>query len=623
MSNSPGPFGWVSNLVRWSGSDVRVDTQQGPLPPQRGRVEDPTDRDLYSGLIDGWMSSTVGASLSSFFSEPRSRKELYLLFERMDMTDMAGSVLDVYAEEATTIDNDKERAVWFETQNPAIMAALETMAERLKLEDEITSLTREVCKFGDSFNRLVYQSGLDGGVRRLLPCPPLGVSRDEDKEGRLRGYKQEGKKFRNDHNTTSYPWDFVHFRLPARDRRYPYGTSVLHNGMRPWKEWLVLSDWALGYQLGKHADRNLILLDVGTQSEVEKSDIARRVSQKLKKNLILDPSGTTGRNAQTQANPWTPLEDIVMAVSGDENKTQVHKLPGSGNALDIAPLKMLEARFYAACRCPQSFFGYGDQQAQPLNPKASLNNQDIRYARNVKRIQKSMLAGLRYISELNLMLMMSPGDRDQLTEAAVKDVRQQLDYRLDGNQFEVRMAKSSFLDELERLEVMTTRQQVALAMMELSNGNPIVDQYEYTAYIFREIVGMPEEEVQRVLRADLENQHLDNMNAGLLPDGTAPGAKTESQQREARRRIADVGDLSKEKKVLLSEAIAKNEKLRDLIYKGQGIFTEAGPKAPYTGVLPACELTEKGFLKDSLTEDDVAGIIAEAYAQSRHPSDDE
>lgn len=616
MPAEPGPFGWVANLSRWAKGDVRVGGSEGPLPPPRGFVTDPTDRDLYTGLIDGWMSSTVGASLSSFFSEPRSRKELYLLFERMDMTDMAGSVLDLYAEDATSVSSDKGKSLWF-TGNPDLVAALDAMAKRLDLEHELMPLARETGKFGDSFNRLVYQSGIDGGVRRMLATPPLSVTRKEDKEARLLGYTQEGKKFKNGNSDTSHPWDFVHFRLRGRDRRYPYGTSLLHNGTRCWREWLVLSDWALGYQIGKHPDRNLFLLDMGSSSEGEKQEVGRKFATKLKKNLLIDPGGVSGRNGNTQSNPWTALEDLVMMVSSD-SKTRIEKISGSGNALDIAPIKMLEQRFYAACRCPQSFFGYGDPQAEPLNYKASLTNQNIRYARTARRLQHTLKEGIRFISEMNLMLLMSPGDR--LTEASQGLDLSVLDWRLTDNDFQVNMAPISFLDELERLEVMQTRMQVALAMSELTNGNPVVDTYNYTAYLLREVCQIPDDKIDELLRQDIENQHIDNMGAGLLPDGTNPHAKTESRRRmtaEERReaRKAD-GTLTHKQKTLLSEAIEKNPALREALYTGRRLWENKESPVSHSGILPNNELIKQGYLKDSLTEEEVQQMLEEARTET-------
>lgn len=623
MPSDPGPLGWVSNLFRWSTADAHVVGQGGPLPPPKAKLSDPTSGELYQGLADGWLHGTVGAALSSFFSEPRTRKELYVLFEKMDMTDVAGSVLDLFAEDATQADPDTGSRMWVTCPNEAIQAACDSMLARLKTEDEVTALTRDLCKFGDQFERLVYRSGLDGGVRRMIPTPPLQITRKEGKEGQLEGYLQVGKKFRNDNSDTSYPWDFAHFRIRGRDRRYPYGTSVLHNAIRPWKQWVVLDDWMMGYQINKQPDRFMLLLDVGTASDQEAMDITNRVKQKFRKHIVMDPGAVTTRNMGQRYDAHSPLQDMVIPIRNGSS-TSIQRLSGSQNATDIAPIGLVTQRFFSAVRAPKGFFGYHDSygDAQQWNPKATLTNQDIRYARMVKRIQQSVKSGYRYLCELNLMLLMSPGD----TPEAGVDLNG-LDWRMEGNDFELHMGPVSFLDELEMLEVMQTRQQVAIAMMELSMNNPAIDIIAYTDYILREIVKVPDDKLLTIIRQDIEMQHIDNMGMGLMPNGApvpqvpAGGGRNEAIKKvlsrltlSERTALAD-RKLTSADKEKLSEAISRNPKLRHSIYLGKRIFEPVHRDLPYVGALPSNKLVQEGHLKDRISEEDYAAIVAEARAE--------
>ncbi len=643
----PGPLGYVATLARWSGADARISGQGGPLPPAKARTADPTEHELYQGLADGWLHGTVGASLSSFFSEPRTRKELYVLFEKMDMTDIAGSFLDLISEDSTLPDVEKNLRVWTEGGSDAIQAANDALFKRLNFEDEITAIARDLAKFGDLFDRLVYRSGLNGGVRRMLPTPPLTLTRKEDKEGRLEGYLQTGKRFKGDNSDTSYPWDFVHFRIRGRDRRYPYGTSLLHNAIRPWKQFVILDDWAIGYQIAKHPDRNLILLDVGSASEAESADITRRFKQRLRKHILIDPAGNMGRPLGQRYDAMSPLEDMILPVRTG-SATDVKKMAGSQNATDIVPLKLAIQRFFSAVRAPKEYFGFGDEGSisqQEMNPKATLTNQSVRYARTVKRLQQSLKAGCRYLGEFNLMLMMSPGGKEN-PELKPADMTE-LDFRKDGNDFTVHMGKITFLDELERLEVEQTRQQVALAMMELGLNNPAVDILAWTDYIMREIVKVPDDELDSIIRTDIEMAHIDNMQMGLMPNGepvpeappqapvgpngqpTAPRGKVrENRVRKAMERRAEVmrrlivrpsdrrataqRDLTTSEKKLLSEAIQARPDLRRLIYLSKRLHEVEEHNIPYMGVLPDNELIKKGFLTDELTEEKVQEILDES-----------
>lgn len=631
MPAEPGPFGWVSNLMRWSSADTIVRGQGGPLPPPKSRQFDPTEHNLYQGLADGWLHGTVGAALSSFFSEPRTRKELYVLFEKMDMTDVAGSVLDLYAEDATQHDPDTGRTIWVEGTDP-IVQACEEMFVRLQTEEEIVALTRDIGKFGDDFERLVYRSGPDGGIRRMLSVPPINVTRKEDKEARLLGYVQVGKRFRNDNSDTSYPWDFCHFRMRGKDRRYPYGTSILHNAIRPWKQLIILEDWMLGYQVNKHPDRNLVLLDIGTASDVEATDVSRRFRQKLRRTMIIDPGGTTQRGYMGQTyDAHTPLEDMVLPMRPD-SQTRIEKLSGSANAVDIAPIHLVLDKFYAAVRVPKAFFGIDFTSGMPVNMKASLVNQDVRYARGVRRVQRAVKAGYRYLCELNLMLLMSPGEGViQPNDGLVN----QLDWRAPDQDFKVQMAPISYLEELERLEVEQMRQQVALAMLELGTNNPAVNIAVWTEYVLREICQVPEELLDEIIQSDMEPEQLDHMrfgtNANQADSMDQMAAKQARASVESARKLHTRGaidaHLSNGEKDQLAEAIKRSRKLRESISRARRLFDEEDrlpDVSPCPSMLPDRnnELFRTGRLADMLTEADVQEMLSEAVREAGGKQED-
>lgn len=632
----PGPLGWVAPLLRWSAGDVHQGGLQGPLPPPRQRASDTADRELYQGLADGWLHGTVGAALSSFFSEPRTRKELYVLFEKMDMTDLAGSFLDLISEDATERDSETKRRIW-STGPDAIVAANLALFERLKTEEELPAHSRDLAKFGDDFGRLVYRSGIEGGIRRMIPLPPINITRKENKEGTLLGYMQQGKRFKNDNSEVSYPWDFAHFRIRGRDRRYPYGTSLLHNAIRPWKQLIVMEEWMLGYQLAKHPDRNLVMLDIGSASDAEGMAVAKQFKQKLVKHLMVDPAGTTGQNMGQRYDAHTGLQDLVLPIRSG-SATDVKKLAGSQNATDIAPLMMTVQKFFSAVRAPKEFFGYGDGvMMQNMNPKATLTNQDVRYARQVRRLQDCMKSGYRYMCELNLMLMMSPSS--DVNGPSPADLAKVLDFRMEGNEFELHMAPISFLGELERLEVEQTRQQVALGMLEMGLNNPAVDIIGWTDYIFREVMKVPEDKMEEVLRQDLEMEHIDNMALGLMPDGTpVPQPPVSESARSHKERMKAVSEalrkmprshrtaladrkLKDDEKTALSEAIKRNPKLRELITLGRALFDPSAPM-PHGGVLPDNELMREGKLDDRLTEVEVEQMLDEAKREIGVSDDD-
>ncbi len=623
----PG-MGWVAAMSRWANQDVDTVGQDGPLamaaPPT---ADTPSMMDyLYGG--NGGMLGIIGGQLQQFFSEPQTRKDLYQLYDEMDKTDIAGSVLDLYAEDATQVDPETNRTLWVRCSDKAMVKAAEELFKRIKLEDIICDLARSTAKYGDDFERLVYRSGADGGVQRLVPVHPREVQRKADKEGKLEGYLQQNKKFRGNGSTVSYAWDYAHFRMPGNDRVYGYGTSILKNAIRPWRHMMILEDWMVGYQVSRHPDRNLFVLDIGESTEVEAQDVARRFRQKLKRHMIVDPAGTSGKSLGYDFKPIHPTEDMVLPVRKD-SVTRVEKLSGSGNAADIAPLNYVVQKFTSAVRVPKGFLGFDDNApGGMLNLKASLTAQDIRYARRVKTLQRAVKNGVQYLLELNYSLLDAGGNPERMLYDFLTDPKKA---------FTVHMTPVSYLDELERLELLQLRQQVGVAFIDMARDNFAFRASEWTAYILREIIKVPGDELKGVLRkageiAAIQNVLMRGQGGNVIASvpiqppaldlPQAEGAVDADTQKRIDDAIADLhakgcadGNISGREALMLSEAIKRNPRMRNLIEMGAMMWrpdAEAESMIVTSGrALPDAEALAKGPLADVLTQDDIQEMLDE------------
>jgi hypothetical protein len=660
-TDNPAGFGWVARLMRFSRNDVTVRGLDGPLIPQQRKKADGADRadDFDQALIFGsanGMLGLIGGSLQQFFNEPRQRHDLYRIYDMMDKTELPGTVLDLSAEEATHLDVDTQRALWITSEDKEMVRVGEEMLRRLKVEEEITGQARDIAKYGDNFERTVYSAGKGKGVYRLIPQHPTEMMRKENKYGRLEGYTQNGKKFRSQASDISYPWDYVHMRLRGQDRYFGYGTSILKNAIRPWRQLSILEEWQLHYQVSKAPSRNLLLVDVGGSSEVDASEVQRRLRQKLKRHMFVDPAGASGSNLAYQFNAVHPNEDMVMAVR-NESKTRIEKFNGSADVIDIAPMMLLIDKFFAAVRAPKGFFGFADPTGQS-NIKANLCAQDIKFARRAKAIQMALRVGYTWLLELHYTLQMSGNPEDHTYDFMDKE-----------HAFHVHMAAISFLEELERLEVMQIRQQVAMALNDMSRENAAYKSAEWTAWLLRDIIKVPKAELKRVLNNadELRAAQTAIMNAKAANVNTPPQAgiqanikmqqkqldlqkdqmalsavpqpeeipeePEESRNADIMKRIEDeVGraradgnqhdgsEMTKDDKIMLSEAIKTNPALRDAIHHGAMLFREDGESLEDTGgmILPDRdnELFKKGLLEDEVTQADIDRAFCEAVIET-------
>jgi hypothetical protein len=413
----PHGVGWFTRLLRWA----RLQSH-----PISAGVSDPDDFDSADarGMHD-WMERQLRLT--------PVRTEQYRIFEEMDQFDMVSSVLDAYAEESTQPDYERKRTVWVESKSRRMVEAGDVCLQNIQAEDRAFAIARRTCQFGNEFRRLIYQTGK--GVLGWKYAHPAHCHRVEDKFDRLVGFKQDGQKFRAKDYPVSWPWDYTHFRLLGKDDWTTYGTSLMVGWFRAWRQEVLAEDAVLGYRMQRAPDRNLVFIDVGEMDEAEAMQAVNAWRKKFRKNEYLDPASPSYRKSY---NPISPREDIFWPIRGSENNSRVETLSGAGNMDQLFDLDYMRKKFFGAARAPAGYFGWSDD----LNAKSTLMQLDVRWARMLKRVQKSQIYGYRNTLEIHYELLAQSG----------KD-----DYAVEANPFVVQMSPISYLDELERLELMQTR----------------------------------------------------------------------------------------------------------------------------------------------------------------------
>ena len=287
---------------------------------------------------------------------------------------LVSGILDVYAEESTQRDYDRGRSVWIESKSNGIVKAGEECLRNVGMEDRVAYITRRMGKLGDAFQRLIYQTGK--GVLAWRQAPATKVHRVEDKFARLTGFREDGQKYRGKKRTTSWPWDYIHFRLLGKYEEAGYGTSLLESMFRPWRQMTLAEDSVLMYRMRRAPDRNLVLVDVGNMEEHEAIQYLNSWRKRFRKWEFVDPASP---NYKKQYNPLTPTEDVFVAMRRD-NTTRIESLSGAGNMGELYDLEHFRNKFFGSAKVPKAYFGFeGD-----INAKATLLQQDVRFARSCK-----------------------------------------------------------------------------------------------------------------------------------------------------------------------------------------------------------------------------------------------
>ena len=431
-------------------------------------AEDVTD-DAQTQAIQKWWEQKL--SLSS------NRKERYRVYDEMDQFGLVQTVLDVYAEESTQQDYDRRQAVWIESKNSKMIERGEECLKNVQVEDRITAIARFMCKYGDEFRRLIYQT--KKGVLAWKHTKAKTMHRLEDKYSRLIGFRQDGKKFRMKKRDISWPWDYVHFRLLGKDDDDVYGTSILDGLFRSWRQMALTEDSILMYRLRRSPDRNMVFIDIGNMEEHDAMDYVNRWRKAFRKFEFIDPASP---QYAKQFNPLHPLEDIFFPKRGAEDNTSVEQLTGAGNVGEVYDLEHFRNAFFGSAKVPKAYGGYEGE----INAKATLMQQDVRFARSCKRVQKALIYGLRQLLDIHFTLL--PENENDET----------YDFTQKENAYIVQMAPIAYLDEWERLELVQLRYQIVEAMSRLAMDMQL-DPKVWAAYVLLNYAKLPEDLVMKLM----------------------------------------------------------------------------------------------------------------------------
>lgn len=432
-------------------------------------IFDRTQRPAALGV--DWLEDQAEAAMAMAARMGTDRASRYRIFDEMDTFGLVQAVLNAYAEETTQPDPDKGMTYWVESKDGVVETEGNACLVRLQMEDKAVAIARGTGKYGDVFRRVLYKTG--HGVLGWRTATASRVSRIEDPYERLIGFKETDQKFRMAKSrTVSWPWDYAHFRRtggPHDDEGYGY--SMCEQMFRAWRMLTLATDAMLMYRLQRAPDRNLIQVHQGNLEEHEIGEFLNKWRKRFRKNEFIDPASASYKQ---RYNPLTPLEDVIIGYA-DNREHRVEQLPSSGAVGEIYDIDYFVNEFFGSVGAPKAYFGYeGD-----VNAKATLIQQDMRWARACKRLRKSQIVGIRTVLECNLALLAREGSS------------------LD-KPFVLQAAPISYLDEFQRLELMQLRYQIVEQTSRMATDLQM-DPRVWATYILTNFAKLPEEVVLKLI----------------------------------------------------------------------------------------------------------------------------
>lgn len=360
-------------------------------------------------LANQWTKIENNLYTQGVYFEP-TRLASYYDYESMEYTPEISAALDIYAEESTTT-SQNGYVLQIYSESRRIKGVLADLFNNiLDINTNLVMWTRNTCKYGDNFVYLKLDP--EKGVVGCLQLPNIEIERIErsmkGKSTLNDGGESEQKALRfnwKDRNLEFNTWEIAHFRLLGDDRKLPYGTSMLEKARRIWKQLLLSEDAMLIYRTSRAPERRVFKVFVGNMDDKDVESYVQRVANKFKRDQVVDHK--TG-NVDLRFNQMAVDQDYFIPVRDPAQASPIETLAGAQNLSEIADIEYIQKKLLTALRVPKAFLGFEEVTGDGKN----LSLQDIRFARTINRIQKSMLAELNKIAIIHLFLL---GFEDELS----------------------------------------------------------------------------------------------------------------------------------------------------------------------------------------------------------------
>jgi len=361
-------------------------------------------------LANQWTKIESNLYTQAVYYEP-TRLASFYDYESMEYTPEISAALDIYGEESTTVDQNGYMLQIYSESKRIKGILLDLFLNVLDVNTNLPMWTRNTCKYGDNFVYLKLDP--DKGVVGCMQLPNIEIERLErgmpaqaSRQNVEEPAENKGLRFKWKAKDMEFnSWEIAHFRLLGDDRKLPYGTSMLEKARRIWKQLLLSEDAMLIYRTSRAPERRVFKVFVGNMDDKDVEPYVQRVANKFKRSQVVDSQ--TG-NIDMRFNQMAVDQDYFIPVRDAAAANPIDTLPGGQNLGEIADIEYIQKKLLTALRVPKAFLGF----EEPVGEGKNLSLIDIRFARTINRIQKSMVAELNKIAIIHLFLL---GFEDELS----------------------------------------------------------------------------------------------------------------------------------------------------------------------------------------------------------------
>ena len=445
----------------------------------------------------------VGSSLqyNPTLNYSSMRLQLYSDYEAMDYDSLIAPALDIISEEAT-LKNEYGDVLTIKSSNENVKRVLHNLFyDVLNVEFNLPSWVRQMCKYGDFYLHLQISEKF--GVYNALPLSVYQVVREEGAEPENPNYVQfildpNGLSQSNTYSARRSDqmklenYEVAHFRLLSDAAYLPYGRSYLEPARKVFKQLILMEDAMLIHRIMRAPEKRIFYMNVGGIPPNEIDSFMEKTVAKMKKTPYVDQN--TG-DYNLKFNIQNMTEDFYIPVRGNDSSTKIETTKG----LDYdgtTDIEYLKNRMLAALKIPKAFLGYDEN----LEGKSTLAAMDIRFARTIERLQRTIVSELHKIALVHLYTQ-------GFTDSDLVD-------------FELELTGPSIVFEQEKTQLYTDKVQLA---------NSITDKKILSSdFIYKNIFNLSDQEIEYERNKALDDAaHIFRLNQ-IENEGNDPVESGES-----------------------------------------------------------------------------------------------
>ena len=408
----------------------------------------------------------------------QERLQRYREFRNADDDDVISVAVDLYAEDATTINLDTGKSIWPTAKNPEVQKILDELFERIEVEDIAFPIAREIALMGDHFEGVILakrDSNEPGGIVRLSALDPGGIHRHKDDLGRLAGFSIGVQP--NEKGATAAPWEYIHWRLLGKERTTEYGWSMLASSRRVYRRLRMMEDALAIYRIDRCPDRLIFKMKgMAGLNPQERFRFLTSVRTYMRKKMAMDQEQGQTRS---EVRPRGIDQDFYI----DDDTIAIEPLHGTASVGPILDVDYMRKRLCGCLRIPSDYLGFPEAKGGFMS-RSTLSDQDLQFSRQVKNLQRATITGFVRLCQIHLAWI-------------------GMDPKMEDNEFEIHMNPVSYLDELQRAELVRVRVETVNALQGLADKFPDLDKDAWMKFLFK-VSGFPEDIIQKADEASKE-----------------------------------------------------------------------------------------------------------------------